>query len=171
MPLSSNNPVTPFENRSIAVLIAYLSTDEVNQDLAVQMAAACDIRLELLSPRDPPPDGQFDAFIYDLDYWPQRQEVLAELVRVRTPHAVVLHSYNLDEDQIEVLRSKGVSVSGRLDVEVFHALRLASVPSPVVARSIMDRANRSDGFVFSGAALDQARMHSLRPTRDTRTSP
>jgi hypothetical protein len=104
------------------VLIAYLSTDEVNQDLALQMAAACDIRVELLSPRDPPPDGEFDALVYDLDYWPlpQRQEVLAELLTGQAPHPVAVHTYNLDADQIDALRAKGMAVHRRLEPEVFH---------------------------------------------------
>ena len=62
--------------------LAYLTTDEVNQDLAIRIAADCGTTLALLSPRDPPPNGRFDAVLYDWDFWPLhlRREVLEELL-------------------------------------------------------------------------------------------
>jgi len=47
--------------------IAYLSTDEVNQNLAENLAARCGASQDCLSPHDPPPNGQYDAVVYDLD--------------------------------------------------------------------------------------------------------
>jgi hypothetical protein len=53
--------------------IAYLSTDEVNVHLAEAMAAGCGLTLCPLAPKDPPPDEEFDALLYDWDSWPARQ--------------------------------------------------------------------------------------------------
>jgi len=109
------------------VLIAYLTTDEVNQDLAARMADECGAALVILSPRDPLPDGQFDAAIYDLDYVPPalRDEILAKLLCGPRLFPVAVHSYNLIDGQIEALFQKNVSVYCRLDRGVFLNLALA----------------------------------------------
>jgi hypothetical protein len=118
------------------VKIAYLSTDEVNQDLAERLAAKSRVGLDLVSPRDPAPNGEYDAVVYDLDSWPQpqRAEVLSRLGNGRTLHAVAVHSYSLDEDQVEALRAQGVFVHRRLDAEVFEVLR--AMRSQTEARSV-----------------------------------
>ncbi len=36
--------------------VAYLTTDEVNRDLALRLAEKCSISLDPLLPRDPPPE-------------------------------------------------------------------------------------------------------------------
>ena len=41
--------------------IAYLTTDEVNKHLALRLAAQWEVSVCPLEPRDPPPDGKFDA--------------------------------------------------------------------------------------------------------------
>jgi hypothetical protein len=75
------------------VLIAYLTTDEVNQDLATQMANDCGAALVVLTPKDPLPDGQFDAAIYDLDYAPAalRDEILERLTSGPNPFPIAVH--------------------------------------------------------------------------------
>jgi hypothetical protein len=112
--------------------IAYITTDEVNEDLAVRMAADCDTKLCPWSPKDGPPDGRFDAVVYDLDYLPphQREQVLAELFSGLAPSAVAVHSYNLDDKRIEILRERGVIVSQRLEPEMLMQLRLAADGRP-----------------------------------------
>jgi hypothetical protein len=111
------------ENR--AMRIAYLTTDEVNQHLAKEMAAACRVTLCPLAPKDPPPDKEFDAVLYDWDYWPaeKRQEVLAELRAGRLPGAVAVHGYNVEEGQAEALRGHAVAVYLGLRPELFRFLR------------------------------------------------
>src|SRR5262249_18156562 len=66
----------PFPFRRTAVLIAYLTTDEVNLDLADRLATECGATLYPLSFQDGPPSGAFDAVLYDWDYLspPWRQQ-------------------------------------------------------------------------------------------------
>jgi hypothetical protein len=108
--------------------IAYLTTDEVNLHQAEGMAAACGLTLCPLAPRDPPPDGELDAVLYDWDYWPahERREVLAHLLAGPRPHALALHGYNLEDSQVEALRCHTVGVYRRLQPRVFHFLRRAA---------------------------------------------
>lgn len=107
--------------------IAYLTTDDVNQNLALHLAAGCRVNLITVWPRDPAPDGQFDALLYDLDYLPlpQRQEILAELAGKRPSCPVAVHSYSLADDLVAALRRNQVTVFRRLDPEVFQFLRRA----------------------------------------------
>jgi hypothetical protein len=95
--------------------IAYLTTDEVNLHLAEGMAAACGLTLYPLWPRESPPDGGFDAVLYDWDCLPQpeRQKLLAELLAGPRPRAVALHGYNLEDGQAEALRRHSVAVYRR----------------------------------------------------------
>jgi hypothetical protein len=51
--------------------IAYVSTDEVNQAWASQLAAKCGALICSLRPKDPRPDGRFDAVLYNLDDVPR----------------------------------------------------------------------------------------------------
>jgi hypothetical protein len=112
------------KKRSNIVDIAYVSTDEVNQALASQLAEDLGISLYLLSLHDGPPDGAFAAALYDLDYLPpeRQQEVLKKLLAQRPPHPVAIHSYNLEQEQVGKLRQNGVRVSTRLEPEIFAGL-------------------------------------------------
>jgi hypothetical protein len=106
--------------------IAYLTTDEVNLHLAEEMAAACGLTLCTLDPRDPPPDGEFDALLYDWDHWPaeQQREVMAELLGGSLPHALAVHGYNLGGGRADALRRHTVAVY-RLQPRAFRFLRRA----------------------------------------------
>jgi hypothetical protein len=74
--------------------VAYLTTDEVNEAEARQLAEDHDITLCPLAPRDGPPGNEYDAVLYDWDFWPadRRREAMAELL-----------GYNLNEDAAERL--------------------------------------------------------------------
>jgi hypothetical protein len=111
--------------------IAYLSTDEVNHALAQRLAAADGSHLDLLWLRDPPPDGQFDAVLCDLDSWPAslRAEVLSRLLAATPFLPVAVHSYGPEEEQTEALRSRGVTVFNQLGPEVFRTLHRAAHPA------------------------------------------
>ena len=104
--------------------IAYLTTDEVNQDLAVRLAGAQGVRLEVLWPRDEPPDGHFDAVVYDLDCLPPclRQEILSSLASAAAPWPVAVHSYALAGEQVKELRGRGVAVHRRLRARLLRVL-------------------------------------------------
>jgi hypothetical protein len=109
---------------------AYLSTDEVNLSLALEMALACGATAHPVFPKEPPPDGEYDGLLYDWDSWPaqQQQQFLAELAGGRPPHPVAVHSYNLTEEQAEALRGHGVAVHRSLEPVVFRLLRQAAGP-------------------------------------------
>jgi hypothetical protein len=105
--------------------IAFLSTDEVNQSMMEELTGACGARMVPRQPRDPSPDGQFDAVLYDLDHLPaaERQQGLAELLAGRGPRGrVAVHSFNLEAGQVKALRRRGVGVFRRLDAEVIRWL-------------------------------------------------
>ena len=109
------------------MLIAYLTTDEVNQDLAMLMAEECGQALCLLSLSHARPNGEFDAAVYDLDHLPaQRQQaLLAEMLAGRAAHPVAVHSYNLEDECVEALRGQAVAVYRALQPELFQLLARA----------------------------------------------
>ena len=111
--------------------IAYFTTDEVNQDLAVRMAENCGIALHAVSPNDAPPDGRFDAVLYDWDYWPVhwRREILQELLRTPVCGIVALHAYHLEDEQVQALQLNGVATFRRLELEIFEFLARKAGPS------------------------------------------
>jgi hypothetical protein len=106
------------------MLIAYLTIDEVNQQLAMQMADECGETVCLLTPNDPPPDEDFDAVVYDWDYLPvqRQQSIRADLLAGRSRRPVAVHGYNLKEDYVEALRRQNVAVYRALQPEVFQSL-------------------------------------------------
>jgi hypothetical protein len=107
--------------------IAYLTTDEVNQELALRWAAGQEAQLEVIWPRDEPPDGCFDAVIYDLDCLPPplRQQLLTDLAGGGAPWPAAVHSYALEGEQIKALLGRGVIVRRRLRATLFRRLSAA----------------------------------------------
>lgn len=105
--------------------IAYLTTDEVNRDLAVRLAEASGMSLEPLTPRDVPTEVPVDAVLYDVDFLPpvHRQEVLAALAAGASPRPAAVHSYSLNKGLARALRRQHVAVSKRLDSRLFRKLR------------------------------------------------
>jgi hypothetical protein len=114
----------PDLNTGNAMRVAYLTTDEVNEWTALQLAEACGATLYPFEPRDTLPEVRLDAVIYDLDYLPAelRQGVLAECLAGPPSGVVGMHSYNLEEDQMETLARHGVVVSQHLSRELFLLL-------------------------------------------------
>ena len=104
---------------------AYLTLDEVHEDLALELAATCGVTLCPLAPKDGPPDGRFDAVLIDWDSWPcqRRQEALTELLSRPTPCPVAVHGYNLEDGQVKSLCHQGVAIYGSLRPEMFRRLR------------------------------------------------
>jgi hypothetical protein len=107
------------------MLFAYLTLDEVNQNLAERLAADAGVGLEVLSFRDAAPAGQFDAVLYDLDFLPddRRQQLLADLSAGRRVEPVAVHGYCLTGRQARALRRRGVLVARKLRPELFARLR------------------------------------------------
>jgi len=113
--------------------IAYVSIDEVNQDIAYQLANGK--TLEVLSPGDPNGNEQWEAEIYDLDYLPDnyREEVLYDLCSWPPDVVVAVHGYNLDEKQRKALRRNGVLVARQLSQELVNAVLQQSAEYAVSA--------------------------------------
>jgi hypothetical protein len=106
------------------VRIAYRTTDEVNADLALRLAEAFNLTLDPVTPAKPTDDEWFDAVLWDLDYLPAewREQVLGQLRAAPPPYPVVVHSYHLDAQEAEGLRSNGVAVHRRLQPRLFRRL-------------------------------------------------
>lgn len=107
------------------MLYAYLTHDEVNQDLAKKLAAEMDVDVYVFCLRDACKAGQFDAVLYDLDALPPdtRLMLLADLGARRRRRPIAVHSHNLSDQQERALRRQGVIVTKRLRLEVIARLR------------------------------------------------
>jgi hypothetical protein len=121
--------------------IAYVNTDEVNQDLAERTASEYCAAVCILVPEGPPPDGLFDAVLYNLDEVPRDQRsALLERLRQATPHRpTAVHGYVITDGQARTLRWHGVAVAQRLH--------------PALLRSLCKAALRSHATVPSDGAL------------------
>jgi hypothetical protein len=112
--------------------VAYLTTDEVNEQVAYALAGAsgATVLLYPLGPRDAVPADNFDAVVFDWDGLPGpcRREVLGRLLSSEGPRAVAIHGYSLGERQTRALRRRGVGVYRRLDPALLGGLGEAFRP-------------------------------------------
>lgn len=133
------------------MLIAYVSTDDVNQYLATQMAQACGETRCRLTLTDAPPDGGFDAAIYDWDSLPvqQQRDVLAELRTGRAPAQLAVHSDHLEDDCIEGLRRLGIAVYRALQPEVFRNLTRAENPLTDNGNANQEKRQHNEGLALA----------------------
>jgi hypothetical protein len=134
------NPVRHKLPAEDSMRIAYLTIDEVNRDTAKRAARQCGAILSPLLPRDPPPDGRFDAAVYDFDYLPaaERRSVLDALCKSPLPHPAAVHAYHLERSERLALRAAGVIVRRRLGLALIRALRQACYRSRRSAASLDD---------------------------------
>jgi hypothetical protein len=104
--------------------IAYMSTDEVNQALATKMAAECGAVVCGVVPKEPPPDGQFDGVLYNLDDVSRDQRsALIEGLCLGTPeHPTAVHGYDITDEQARTLRRNGVVAARRLQLVLLRSL-------------------------------------------------
>jgi hypothetical protein len=102
--------------------LAYLTTDEVNEEIALRMAAMYDANLVPLDPRDK--DTEYDAVLYDFDFLPaeSRRKVLSDLLSAASKRPAALHSFNLDDRLRHDLQCKGVDVFSKLGPECLRKL-------------------------------------------------
>jgi hypothetical protein len=107
------------------MLLAYLTTDEVNQRLAVEMAEECGITLDPQRFTEVPSIRRFDAVLYDWNSLVsfQQEEVLKDSLATLPSCPLAVHGYGLEEDTVESLRQDGVAVFDHLDLEAFKTLR------------------------------------------------
>jgi uncharacterized RDD family membrane protein YckC len=97
--------------------IAYLTTDEVNHDLAQRTADGCGAILEVLALEGPTPERAYDAVLVDWDYLPAdgRQPVLAALLAGQWPCPVAVHGHHLEDEVRHTLCQNGVAIHRRLE--------------------------------------------------------
>jgi hypothetical protein len=111
--------------------IAYMTTDDVNQNLAALVGPECGASLVNWPGRDLPSGDGIEAVIYDLDHLdPQHREVvMKELLSRPSPTPAAVHSYNLTDQQMATLHANGVIVSRHFDPDVLRRLcQVASSP-------------------------------------------
>jgi hypothetical protein len=133
--------------------IAYLSADEVNRDLVTRWADARDITLELLDLGLIPDGMSVDALLCDLDHLlvPRPPEHLTVLLP-RVSCLVVVHGYNLDDQQAQTLLDGGVLVVRALTEDFLDRLYRAAraLAWPPVSRLPLG-SNQSNSHVQSGS--------------------
>jgi hypothetical protein len=96
-----------------------MSLDEVNQDLALEIADRCGESLATLaSPAEAPP-AHCDAVVYDLDHLcaTDRRQILDDLTYRPVKHLAAVHSYHLPPHAVRSLRRNGVIVQRRLQAD------------------------------------------------------
>jgi hypothetical protein len=111
--------------------ITYLTTDELNRELAEQAGKACGVDLDVSLPRPSRTPDPSAATVYDLDHLGDENSraVLEGLLSGRSPAPVAVHSYNLQDEDVVALRSRGVVVARRIEPEVIQRLcRVAGSP-------------------------------------------
>jgi hypothetical protein len=110
--------------------IAYVTNDEVNQNLAAGIAAKCGADICARPPQEPLPDGQFDAALYDLDdvQKPRRDEFVALILSSPSPCPRAVHGYDITDEQAKALRRHGVVVGQRLRSSLIRSLCTAAQP-------------------------------------------
>jgi hypothetical protein len=108
--------------------IAYASTDEVNQNLAVRIAAECGVEVCKRLPEDPPPDGLCDAVLYNLDDVPraERSALLEGFRRGKPDHPTAVHGYDITDEQARTLSRNGVAAARRLHPALLRSLFTAA---------------------------------------------
>jgi hypothetical protein len=103
----------------------YLTTDEVDESLALELAQGCGVTLYPAGPRDTLA-GRFDAVLCDWDSWPPARRGVLTAFLVGPPACpVAVHGHNWLDGQVEALRSCGIAVHDHLEGEVFRLLRRA----------------------------------------------
>lgn len=122
---------------------AYITIDEVNQDLARRWAEALGAILQVLTPAEGFPDTCYDAVLVDLDSLPAdyRQQMLRDLLSEPADRPVAVHSYSLTDEEIQDLKNHGVAVTRRLERRVIR--RAMKAFQRISVKSELQRANAS----------------------------
>ena len=124
------------------MLFAYMTSDETNQDNALQMADDCDIVLCSLPPEKVVGNSDWDAVVYDWDYLPRRrqEELLRELLSGRHDAPVAVHGYNIDDEHVAGLRRRHVAVFRTFQPEILWLLQLLAARATSEAPLLQDEA-------------------------------
>jgi hypothetical protein len=111
----------------IIMRFAYLTLDEVNQDLAQAIAAEHAVDLEVHARHDAIKGREYDAVCCDLDSFPaeEREAYLMALAEDLKNQPIALHSYNLGGRQLRLLHRIGLLSTKSLRSELFGRLLAA----------------------------------------------
>jgi hypothetical protein len=103
---------------------AYLTFDEVNENLAQKFAKTHGVDLDPHFRSDTIAGPEYDAVLCDLDSLPpdEREANLTAVLTYSLSRAVAVHSYNLEAHQRRLLRRRNVIVARRLRAKVFGRL-------------------------------------------------
>jgi hypothetical protein len=104
--------------------IAHITTDEVNQAIALHVAERLGATVTVLGLDDRAKFVLFDAVLYDLDRIApdHRRRILDELRSETTALPVAVYGYCLSEEQAGRLRFQGVAVAQRLHAALVRTL-------------------------------------------------
>ena len=108
--------------------IAYVSTDEVNQDLAERIAAKHGVGVCKRLPTDRKPDDQCDAVLYNLDDIPpaERSALIEGFRSGKLDHPTAVHGYDITDEEARTLSRNGVSAARRLRSDLLCILFTAA---------------------------------------------
>src|SRR5262249_23870697 len=92
--------------------------------LATQMAAKYGAVVSQLRPGDAPPDGLFEAVLYNLDDLPssERPAFLEGFCHEPPDRPTAVHGYDITDEQAESLRRQGIAVGKRLHRGLIRSL-------------------------------------------------
>jgi hypothetical protein len=109
--------------------IGYVTRDDVNAALAQQAVLPADVKVVNSDSEGGLPSAPLLGLVYDLDHLPpaDRRRVVDQLSEAPPAQPVIVHSYDLDDEQAADLRLQGVEVCRHLDEGIFQ--RLAGVPN------------------------------------------
>jgi hypothetical protein len=104
--------------------IGYFTLDEVNENLAQQLAVRFRVQLERLSFCDGSADQCCDARLYEVDYLApgDRQRLFDRLTVSSSSVPVAVHGFHVCKREARYLRAAGISVFRRLQTKVFRRL-------------------------------------------------
>jgi hypothetical protein len=114
----------------------YALTTDPDRTWEIATLTPWEVRVESLFPRDPLPSGSVAGLIIDLDYLlldrAGRDQLVQQAPRLVARYPVAVLSFNLADEQVTILRARGVLVSRSLDAAVVNSL-LGLPPADAVA--------------------------------------
>lgn len=104
---------------------SYLSADEVNQSHARSLGSMCGIDVSIVRPHDCPDTLSRPVLVCDFDSIPEGDKPtnMESLIALAARTTIVLHSYQLDDEEVAVLRAQGFIIRRYLDRKLFKDIK------------------------------------------------
>jgi|SRR5262249_52337693 len=114
----------PDTGEETSMRVAYLTLDEVNQHLALDLADQHGVSLDVQARPEDLTERQYDAVLYDPDSFPPHERLanLAAVLACPSDRRVAVHGYAFSTEFLHVLRRCGAIVARRLEDVVFKRL-------------------------------------------------